>query len=189
MSFTKEEKQHLLSLANRSIRHGLEHHRAAPVAPDDLKDNLGEPGASFVTLLRGKRLRGCIGCLEAHRPLAEDVSENAYASAFHDRRFKPLQAEELANLHIKISVLTLPLPMIFDSEVDLLQQLQPGIDGLILTDGYHRGTFLPSVWESLPKPQDFFNNLKRKAGLSPEYWSSTLQIQRYTTMEFGEDDD
>ncbi len=145
---------------------------------------LREIRATFVTLNLHGQLRGCIGSLEAHRPLVEDVAHNAYAAAFSDPRFGPLQADELPDLKIHISVLSPTTAMTFHSEQDLIRQLRPGIDGLILEDGYHRGTFLPSVWESLPEPEDFWRHLKLKAGLSTEHWSGTLRVSRYTTECF-----
>ena len=186
---TSGEKKRLLRLAKKSIRHGLEYGKAAEVEAEDLEGILGENGASFVTLHKAKQLRGCIGYLEAKRPLAIDVLENAYASAFQDSRFPPLQTEEFEHLDIKISVLSQPVLMTFDSEDDLIQQLQPGTDGLILSEENNRGTFLPSVWEDLPSPEKFLQHLKRKAGLSANYWSANLTVERYTTLEFGEEDE
>jgi hypothetical protein len=113
------------------------------------------------------------------------VAENAWAAAFRDPRFAPLAADELATLTLSISVLTPPTPKRVDSEQDLLQQLQPGIDGLLLQDGAHSGTFLPSVWEQLPQPEEFLRQLKRKAGLPADYWSAHIQLSRYRSESFG----
>lgn len=185
---TESQRRILLDVARQSIRHGLEHDRPLPVNPADYDERLGTPGASFVTLHLGNELRGCIGSLEAHRPLITDVACNAYAAAFQDPRFPPLTAAELAGLKIHISVLNPPEPMECKSEEDLLQQLRPGIDGLILEErGIHRGTFLPSVWRSLPDPRQFLRQLKLKAGLAPDYWSDTLRVSRYTTESFGDE--
>jgi AMMECR1 domain-containing protein len=74
--------------------------------------------------------------------------------------------------------------MQFDSEGDLVKQLRPKIDGLIMQEGRHRGTFLPSVWEQLPKSEDFLKHLKIKSGLPETYWSDSIQIRRYTVEEF-----
>lgn len=183
---SSELKKQLFQLAQKSIRHGLKTGKPAQAQPDDLQGILAEKGASFVTLHKGKHLRGCIGALTPYRALAIDVLENAFASAFRDPRFSALQAEEYELLKIKISVLSPAQPMSFHSEADLLAQLRPGVDGLILSEGHQRGTFLPSVWEDLPKPEMFLNQLKRKGGLPSSYWSSTLQMERYTTEEFGE---
>lgn len=142
--------------------------------------------ASFVTIEAQGRLRGCIGSLEAHRPLVQDVARNAWRSAFHDPRFPAVTAAEVAGLAIKLSVLSTPEAMRFQSEADVLGQLRPGIDGLILSDEGHRGTFLPQVWEQLATPEAFFARLKIKAGLAADHWSPNVRIWRYTTETFGE---
>ena len=171
----------LLDLARASIRHGLEEGRPLAVTLEGMTAELVVHRASFVTLEKGGRLRGCIGSLEAWRPLAVDVAENAYAAAFRDPRFPPVRAGEVEELEIHLSLLTLPVAMTFSSEADLLAQLQPGVDGLILSEGPSRGTFLPSVWAELPTPQLFLTQLKRKAGLPADYWSPGVRVMRYTT--------
>jgi AmmeMemoRadiSam system protein A len=181
----KALQEQLLDIAEASIRHGIGYGRPLSVSLKDYPHNLGEPGASFVTLNRDGQLRGCIGSLSPHRALAEDVAENAYAAAFSDPRFPPLREEELAGLDIHISILSAAEPMCFSSESELLQQLQPGVDGLIMEEGFRRGTFLPSVWEQLPSPELFLRHLKQKAGLPSDYWSDSLRVSRYTTHSFG----
>jgi AmmeMemoRadiSam system protein A len=119
--------------------------------------------------------------LEAIRPLAHDIAENAYSAAFKDPRFPPLASHEFDDLEIHLSILTPASPILFSSEQNLLSQLQPGIDGLILEEGHRRGTFLPSVWESLPEPEQFLRHLKQKAGLLPNYWSPDIRMYRYRT--------
>lgn len=180
----KAGRQRLLEVAHDSIEHGLRHGRALPVDAHTYPETLRAPRATFVTLHEDGELRGCIGTLEAYRPLVEDVANNAFSAAFRDPRFEPLHTDEFPRLDIHISVLGLPQPMKFRDEADLLAQLRPGIDGLILTASGHRGTFLPSVWESLPHPEDFLRHLKRKAGLPAYYWSPEIQVQRYTTEMF-----
>lgn len=176
----------LLEVARQSILYGLEHGSAPRLDPTSFTSELRGDRASFVTLHRDGELRGCIGHLEAFLPLVVDVSDNAYAAAFQDPRFPPLSKREYADLEIHISVLTPPSPLHFDSEADLLNKIRPGVDGLILEDGPFRGTFLPSVWDSLPSPEDFLRQLKRKAGLAPDHWSEQLSISRYETESFGE---
>ncbi len=186
-TLTAAQRRTLLDIARRSIVHGLEHHAPLTVEPADYEGPLREPRASFVTLHLGEALRGCIGSLEARRPLVCDVAHNAFAAAFQDPRFPPLSAAELQALRIHISVLSAPQPLHFTSQEDLLRQLRPGIDGLILEEGeVYRGTFLPSVWASLPEPRQFLAQLKLKAGLPPDYWSDTLRVWRYTTESFGD---
>lgn len=179
------DQQTLLQVAADSVRHGLETGNALKVEVADYSAALQQPGASFVTLTIQRHLRGCIGMLQATRPLVEDVSHNAYSAAFEDSRFPPLNDAEYDQLEYHISILNPAEPIEFKSEADLLKQLRPGVDGLILEDRGRRATFLPSVWESLPSAADFLRHLKMKAGLSPDYWSSTLRAQRYTVEEFG----
>jgi AmmeMemoRadiSam system protein A len=187
MPLTEVQRSELLSVARESIEFGLSH-LGAPEVDARCRPPLDQPGASFVTLHRHGRLRGCIGSLEARRPLLVDVAENAYAAAFRDPRFPPLQAGELDGLAVDVSVLSEPDAMRFGSQADLLAQIRPGIDGLILEDRGRRGTFLPSVWESLTTADLFLQQLRVKAGLPPDHWSDTLRVWRYTTESFGDSD-
>ena len=183
-----ELRRTLLHVARASIAHGLEQGGPLTVNPADYAAPLRQAGASFVTLTSNGVLRGCIGSLEACRPLVGDVSANAYAAAFQDPRFPPLSPPELERVRIQVSVLGKPVPMTFSSEEDLIARLRPYKDGLILEDGVRRGTFLPSVWDALPEPREFLRQLKLKAGLSRDYWSDTLRVYRYSTESFSEDE-
>lgn len=175
-------QQRLLQLAVQALHARLLPTRpSAPIPIDDLQ----AMRATFVTLNQHGQLRGCMGCLSAVRPLAEDVRYNADLAAFHDPRFTAVHATELPTLSVHIAILGAMTTMTFCSEADLLQQLQPGEDGLILEYGTHRGTFLPSVWASLPAPDVFLARLKQKAGLPQNFWSPALKISRYPTESFG----
>lgn len=178
---TRSGQRLLLDLARASIRHGVQAGRPFPIVLEEVTAELVVPRASFVTLEKKGRLRGCIGSLEAWRPLAVDVVENAFAAAFRDPRFPPVRGEEVEELEIHLSLLTVPVAMTFNSEADLLTQLRPGVDGLILSDGPCRATFLPAVWAELPTPQLFLTQLKRKAGLAADYWSPGVRIWCYET--------
>ncbi|SEB11939.1 uncharacterized protein, PH0010 family/AmmeMemoRadiSam system protein A [Thiothrix caldifontis] len=181
MSYTEAERQQLLQIARESIRCGLEKGKPCAVKLKDLPAALREKRASFVTLQKAGKLRGCIGTISAYQPLAEDVAQRAYAAAFGDSRFSPVRADELAHLDISISVLSPPEPLGFTSEADLLAKIQPQVDGLIIEeDGLH-GVFLPSVWESLPNKREFLRQLKRKAGLPADYWSDAIKVSRFRT--------
>ncbi|MBW2272097.1 MAG: AmmeMemoRadiSam system protein A [Deltaproteobacteria bacterium] len=172
----------LLELARSAIRHGTRTGNAPSVDLDGLPVPLREPRACFVTLRKRGELRGCIGSLEARQALAYDTSDNAFKAAFRDPRFAAVEAAELPELEIHISVLS-PLERVHvDSEGELLALLQPGIDGVLLVQPPCRGTFLPSVWEGLPEPEQFLRELKRKAGLPEEHWSEDLEVWRYTTQ-------
>ena len=184
--YSDRERAILLEVARRSIAYGLDTGRPLPVAVSEFPPHLQEHRASFVTLNENGQLRGCIGALEAYQPLVKDVADHAFAAAFQDPRFPPVQAHELPLLEIHVSVLSPPEPMQFRDQADLLAQLRPGVDGLILRAGHHQGTFLPSVWEQLPRREDFLAHLKLKAGLPPDYWSDDIQVWRYTTEEFSD---
>lgn len=181
---TEPQRKQLLELARYSIKYGLDHGREPDLDLSGFDAELQQKSATFVTLHRDNQLRGCIGILQPLRPLAEDVAHNAWAAAFSDSRFMPLRKDEFEDLDVHISILDTPETIIFDSEQSLIEQIRPGIDGLILEDGYHKGTFLPSVWEQLPSRHEFLSHLKQKAGLPTDYWSDTLTVRRYTVEEF-----
>lgn len=172
----------LLQLARNAIAANFGLPASATV---DLPE-LHETGATFVTLSQNGELRGCIGTLEAWRPLLADVQENARNAAFRDPRFEPLSKAELPITRIEVSLLTPAEPITFSSEADALAQLRPAVDGVILTAGRHRATFLPQVWAQLPKPIQFMAHLKQKAGLPADYWGPNIQLERYTVNKWKE---
>ena len=147
---------------------------------------LNKYGATFVTLMQNGKLRGCIGSLQAYRTLVIDVAENAVAAAFRDSRFAPLKEDELPRTKLEVSLLDQPEPMTFTDETDATGQLRPGIDGLILSHGVHRATFLPQVWESLPDPVQFIAQLKLKAGLPSTFWDEKIYLARYGVQKWKE---
>jgi AmmeMemoRadiSam system protein A len=147
---------------------------------------LAEHGACFVTLTQHGELRGCIGTLEAHRPLLHDVKANAVAAAFRDPRFSPLTHGELPHVAVEVSLLTPPVLMAFRDEKDVLEQLQPGMDGVIFQFAHYRSTFLPQVWEQLPTPRQFMAHLKHKAGLPVDFWSPEVKLSRYSVEKWKE---
>ncbi len=175
----------LLDVARTSVEHGLQHGKQLRVEPRDYPAPLREERACFVTLNRLGRLRGCIGTLEAKRPLIEDLAANAYKSAFQDPRFAPLARNELDDLEIEVSVLTAAQPMNVQSEAELISALTPGVDGLVIDDGRHRATFLPKVWEDLKRPEEFLEHLWAKAGLGAHQWPLKLRCYRYRTENFS----
>ena len=172
----------LLRLARAAI--GEQLGKPAPAGASQAR--LQEPGATFVTLTQQGQLRGCIGSLEAHRALLHDVRENALAAAFRDPRFSPLAEEEFEITRVEVSLLTTPEPLAFRDEADFMAQLRPGVDGIVFQYGRHRSTFLPQVWESLPEPEQFMQQLKRKAGLPPNFWHETVSISRYEVTKWKE---
>ena len=143
------------------------------------------PGASFVTLKLDGELRGCIGTIDAHRPLAEDVARNARAAAYRDPRFPPVSAAELPRLEVEVSLLTPREPLPVTSEADALSKIRPGVDGLAIEFNGASATFLPQVWESLPEPDAFLDALRRKAGLPARFWHPDMRLSRYTVEKFA----
>jgi AmmeMemoRadiSam system protein A len=131
-----------------------------------LEDNqyLQENGATFVTLTLNGQLRGCIGSLQAYRPLLDDLIGNSYSAAFNDPRFYELTLEEFKKVNIEISILTTPIEVIYKDLEDLKSKLKPNIHGVILQGYGRRSTFLPQVWEQLPAFEDFFAHLCNKGG-------------------------
>lgn len=176
----------LLGLARESIEYGFEHQAPLPVRLDDMPASFAEPAATFTTLRLEGALRGCCGRLEAAEPLAVDIAHSAFTAAFRDPRFAPLRRDEYAATRLEVSVLTPMEPMRVADEADLLRQLQPGVDGLVIVEGWRRATFLPKVWETLPEPSRFLEQLKLKCGLPQDYWSPRLEFRRYRTTTYAE---
>lgn len=176
----------LLQLARASIHAAL----GQPLTAngDTEHPQLAQPGATFVTLTQAEELRGCIGSLEAWRPLQQDVQANAIAAALRDPRFAPLTQAELNYTRVEVSLLSAPQPFSFADEANALAQLRPGIDGVILQEHGRRATFLPQVWEQLPQAEVFIAHLKRKAGLPANYWSESIRLFRYTVQKWQETD-
>lgn len=182
---SEEKGRVLLELARKSLAHRLAGGEE-PGGPED--EALHTRAAAFVTLKIEGRLRGCIGTLEPVGPLWETVRDNAVNAAFHDSRFSPLQPHELSQVHLDISVLTESEDLEYDGAEDLLAKLRPNIDGVILVDGRRRATFLPQVWQQLPDPSRFLDQLCAKAGLSPSTWrEKTLDIRIYQVQSFTEE--
>ncbi len=155
--------------------------------PKEIPAVFAQSGATFVTLEKNGDLRGCIGSIIAHRPLIDDLAQNAQNSAFSDPRFTPLREDEFNDLEINVSILSSPEKMEFEDEADLRQQIRPNIDGLIIKDGLYQATYLPSVWEQLPDKVMFLNSLKIKAGLNPNHFSDSFEAYRYTTEYIREE--
>lgn len=180
-------RRQLLDAAEEAIRARLEDRAPTPPAlPSD--PLLAAPGASFVTLRSAAgALLGCIGTIEPVRPLIDDVAENAVRAAFADPRLPPLTPGQFPSVQIKVSVLTPLEPLSVTSVADLEATVRPGVDGLLIQAGRHRGTFLPSVWEQVADRRTFLGMLWQKAGLEPDSWPLGLRVWRYGTEEFGVD--
>jgi AmmeMemoRadiSam system protein A len=177
----------LLRTAASSIEHGLFNGRPLPVEAGDHPEELRSPGACFVTLTSSGRLRGCVGSAEAYRPLVEDVADNGFSAAFLDSRFPELAIDERFSLRISISVLSRPQSLDFIDEDDLVRQLLPGRDGLIIKANGRRALFLPQVWVSFCEPREFLAHLKEKAGLARDHWSRDIAAWRFVAESVSTD--
>lgn len=184
--FDIAERQQLLFLARNAILGQFKQPGSFEIKLDQYSRSLRRSLASFVTLKIQGRLRGCIGSLVAQRELVVDVAHNAIAAAVKDRRFKPLTLEEYRQIDLHISVLSPPYPVDIQTREELVARLRPGIDGVILQQGDHQATYLPSVWEQIPDPEQFVSELRAKAGLSRTGWSAQTSVRFYTTEEFGQ---
>jgi AmmeMemoRadiSam system protein A len=173
----------LCDTALAAIEYGLDRGRPPDLDVADFAEELRSHGASFVTVRNAGALRGCTGTLQPTRPLVEDVSHNAWRSANEDSRFAPVRRSELPELDIHVSVLSPLSPLPVSSKAQLLRELRPGRDGLVVRDGGAVATFLPTVWEQLPSADRFVSELLAKAGLPRDHWSDTISFERYSAEE------
>lgn len=178
----KEKGDVLLAIARESLAAALD------LGRETSRDAawLREPGATFVTLRRLGDLRGCVGSIQAYRPLLDDVRSNARAAAFSDTRFPPVRRDEYPELSVEVSLLSPCEPLEAGSQEEALARLRLGVDGIVFEFQGRRSTFLPQVWEQLPDPRDFLAHLKRKAGLPAAFWHPDVKLWRYTVMKWAE---
>ena len=183
----KHQGQALVRLARQTIAEKLGE-PSVKADPEELKDTAFQtPRGTFVTLTIDKQLRGCIGNLDPSESILGGIQRNAVNAAFHDPRFPPLKADELDRLDIEVSILTEPCPLEYRDGKDLLAKLRVNVDGVILRKGKASATFLPQVWEQLPRPEEFLSHLCRKAGLSADAWKKThLEVLIYQVQYFEE---
>ena len=181
----EDDRASLARVMRASIAHGFE--APSPLLPEPSQHSaaLQRTRGVFVTLTLDERLRGCIGSLIAQDPLIVAAARMAFAAANRDPRFTPLTEHEADRVAMSISILSPLEPLAFKDEDDLLSKLRVGVDGLVLRDGPHTGTFLPALWDRLPTPRAFLTRLRLKAGLSPSHWSQTLRVDRYTTRSYA----
>lgn len=184
---TENERKLLLRAAREAIEDAVNGRPLRPLDWGQIPPRLREEGATFVTLTLNGKLRGCIGTLEAHQPLIEDVREHAVAAALADYRFPPVRPEEVDRLKIEISRLTPPQPLEYDAPLDLIHKLRPRVDGVVLLDEGRRATFLPQVWHSLPDAENFLDQLCLKMGAPRKLWRmKKLSVLTYQVEEFHE---
>ena len=181
------EQDQLLKIARQALEASVRGEPLPSLPMEDLSPSLTADGASFVTLTVSGRLRGCIGALQAYQPLAKDVQEHAVAAALQDFRFPQVRPAELPTIAIEVSILTPAEPLEYHGPDDLIQKLNPGEDGLVLSDGHRKATFLPQVWDSLPSPEEFLSHLCMKMGAPSDLWKKKhLDVSIYHVQEFQE---
>lgn len=184
---TPQEQRTLLEIAREGLAAAVRGLPSQEVPLEGLSPRLAAPGASFVTLTRLGELRGCIGGLQARNPLAEDVRQHAIAAALKDYRFEPVRPDEIDLIEIEVSVLNTPEPVLPATPEALLEQIRPGIDGVILIAGPYRATFLPQVWEKIPDPAQFLDTLCNKAGVPAQVWRrGEAEVFTYQVESFHE---
>ena len=187
---TEDQGQKLLCLARATIaaRLGLSDASSRTIPDNQLADPaFQEQRGTFVTLKIRNQLRGCMGCLTPSETILEGIQRNAVNAAFKDPRFPPLTGPELEQAEIEVSILTNPQDLEYSDGKDLLKKLRPNIDGAIISKGMARATFLPQVWEQLPRTEEFLSHLCRKAGLSPDEWQKgELDVSIYQVQHFHE---
>ena len=186
MELSLPQQKELLRLARKTIADSCRQGLPPEIPKGDFPPVFHEQRATFVTLQKQDNLRGCIGSLQVSRPLIEDIIHNAFAAAFRDPRFQPVSAAELTEIDVEISILSPLSEMSVSSEDDLLQQLIPGQDGLVIESGTYRATFLPQVWEQLSTAKQFLQHLKQKAGMPLDIWPDDMKCSRYSCFKFKE---
>ena len=186
MELTLAQQKELLRIARKTIADSCRQGLPPEVTDASYPPAFYEHRATFVTLQKNNDLRGCIGSLQPRRPLVEDIVHNAFAAAFRDPRFHPVAEAELTEINVEISILSPMTEMTVNSEEDLLSQLVPGEDGLVIESKQHSATFLPQVWEQLPTPKQFFTHLKQKAGMPVEFWPDDIKCLKYHCQKFTE---
>lgn len=175
----------LIKIARHMIIHGAKTGKLPQLNITNVPRSLMAYRSTFTTITINNDLRGCYGSFSPTQPLVADVAQYAYHSAFKDPRFKPMTMADIKKAELSLSILSIPGPFPVEDEQDLVQKLRPGKDGIVFRDGNNQGLFLPSVWESLPEPEEFVKGLKRKAGLPEDHWSDNVQISRYTAEKIG----
>ncbi len=183
--YTAIQRQQMLDIAQRSIQHGLHLSTRLRVNYKGIEAGLLKPRACFITLKIGQEICGRMGSLEPNMALIENIAHNAHSAAFNDPRFVPITKEAIEHLTIGITVLGEIETINCDNEKELLTQLTPQTDGVILSEDDLTATFLPDVWQQLIEPKDFIQQLKIQAGLAEDYWSDTLRFERFQVKEIS----
>lgn len=184
---TEREGKYLLSVARKTIEQRLFNHTVRDQGDSDISPKFAEKRGTFVTLTIDENLRGCIGHIIPQESLIEGIRVNAINAAFHDPRFRPLTRKEWERVEVEISILTEPKPLTYSDAEDLLNKLNPGVDGVILKQGFRQATFLPQVWDQLPDKREFLTHLCLKAGMDGYAWKKEkIEVFTYQVQAFEE---
>jgi len=187
-NLTLEEQRFLLELARNTLESYLWNGSLPSVNRSELTPNLQKVQGCFVTLMKHGNLRGCIGHILPQEELWKCVRDNAIAAALYDRRFQPVRYDELKDIEIEISVLSVPEPLQYNSTQELLQMLRPGVDGVVIRYQGRQSTYLPQVWNMLPEKEEFLSRLCMKQGSHPECWKEKdVEIYTYQAFVFHEE--
>jgi len=183
--FDESREKFLLELARASLEQAVLGKK--PVLNEDLLNSeLTEKKGCFVTLGKDDGLRGCIGYIEPKEPLYQCIIDNAGNAALHDRRFNPVTEDELDDISVEVSVLTVPQELEFSDHNELFEKIQPGVDGVIIRKGFKQSTYLPTVWDQLTTKESFFSNLCKKAGLIMDCYKEDITVLTYQADVFHE---
>ena len=182
-NFARHNREAIIGIVSKALEKAVLEKSEYTPDREEYDNVMFNKGASFVTLEKDNKLRGCIGSIFPTISIARDLAKNAHLAALHDSRFSPVTKEELKDITFKVSLLTGFEEIKYSSEDDLLQQIKPKTDGLLIRDGQRQGIFLPAVWKDISNKKDFLTELKIKAGLSPSYWSNNIEVFRFRTVE------
>ena len=181
IQLTQKDQKMLKKVAHDAVVHAIYYSEELPISLSKFPATLHSYQNTFVTLKYNGKVIGCMGSLEANQPLVNDVVHHAFSASYYDPRFPDPKTIDPEKIEIHISLLSPIEEIKFSSEQELLSAIRPGQDGLLMCEGQQSGTFLPAVWDSIPDPESFLKELKRKAGLPGDYWSDTIKVYRYTT--------
>ncbi len=194
IELNNEDKSSILKVAKKTIAYAMRYDKIMPIEIESFSDILRTPWGLFVTIETEKntniyksRSLGSKGSVKSTYPLIKGVVEYSYGAGFKDERFYPLNIERVENFTLNISICSIPLAINCSSDMDIIRQLVPYKDGILLEVNDVKSSFSPNVWKLLPRAKDFWLNLRKKANLRTGVWSDSFKISRYYTVELRED--
>jgi len=183
----EQDKEFLLKLARQTLNSYVKEKNIPVVKESSISKELLEEKGCFVTLEKQENLRGCIGHIFPKEALYKCIIDNAVNAAVNDRRFWPVTEDELDDIEVEVSVLSVPKTLKFSSSEDLLSKLTPLKHGVVLNYGFRQSTYLPQVWEQIPEKETFLSSLCMKGGSKADCWKEPdVEIETYTANVFSE---